>query len=110
MADEEEKWTKWWWLSYFGIDETWSAEERNVRIALGMSTLPIILIIYCISIALLGWFGIEQHVAALLAGAMSIIPGFLAARPIAAMLYSDYLRKADENSKKRLDGSSLHSN
>jgi hypothetical protein len=104
MADEEEKWTKWWWVTYFADFQAWSAEERKVRIALGMSTLPVFLVIYCIIIALFGWFGVEQHVAALLAGAISIIPGFLAARPIATMLYPDSLRKADENARKRLSG------
>ena len=95
MADEEGKWAKWWWLGYFGV-QTWSAEERNVRIALGMSILPVFLIIYGIIVVLFGWLGVERHVAALLAGAISIIPGFLAARPIATVLYSDSLRKADE--------------
>ena len=94
--------TRWWWLSYFGVDATWSAEERKVRIALGMSTLPIIMVVFFIADALLEWCGVERNGAALLAGLISMVLGFCSARPIATVLYPDLLRTADFNAEKRL--------
>jgi hypothetical protein len=105
MTDQEGKWTKWWWLSYFGA-QTWTAEERHVRIALGMSAVPVMLVLYFISDAFLEWLGVERTGAALLAGLVSTVLAFLSARPIAAVLYPSSLLKADENSKRRLSGSS----
>jgi hypothetical protein len=93
--------TKWWWLSYFGV-QAWSAEERKVRIALGMSTLPVMLVLYFIADVLLEWFGVERTGAALLAGLISTVLAFYSARPIATVLYPDLLRSADSNAEKRL--------
>jgi hypothetical protein len=100
MADTEEHWTKWWWVTYFADFRAWTAEERNVRLALGLSTIPVMLLVCFITAALLRLLGVEQHVAAILAGAISTVAAFLAARPIAMVLYPDSLQKADENSKK----------
>jgi hypothetical protein len=94
--------TKWWWLSYFGYDATWSAEERKVRIALGMSTVLIMLVLYFIADVLLEWFGVERTGAALLASLISTVLAFYSARPIATVLYPDLLHSADLNAEKRL--------
>jgi hypothetical protein len=69
------QYSKWWWLGYFGV-QTWTAEECTVRIALGMSTLPVIMLVFFVAAVLLGWVGVEQHVAAILAGLISVVPGF----------------------------------
>ena len=95
--------TKWWWLAYFGV-QAWTAEERHVRIALGMSVVPVMLVLYFIADALLEWFGVEQTGAALLAGLISTVLAFWSARPIATVLYPDLLRRADLNAEKRLSG------
>ena len=100
------QYSKWWWLSYFGVQHTWTVEERHVRIALGMSALPVMLVLYFITDALLELFGVERTGAALLAGLISTVLAFFSARPIATLLYPDSLRKADENARKRLSGNS----
>ena len=103
MASNEGRWTKWWWLAYFSVNApTWTAVERNVRIALGMTALAVFLIINFPIDAILNLIGIERHYAAVLAGAVSVVLAFFAARPIAVMLYPGPLRKADENSQRRL--------
>ena len=103
MASNEGRWTKWWWIAYFSVSEqTWSAVERNVRIALGMTALAVFLIINFPVDAILELIGVERHYAAVLAGAVSIVLAFFAARPIAMVLYPDSLQKADENSQRRL--------
>jgi hypothetical protein len=101
MTERSDSWTKWWWLGYFGV-QTWTAEERRVRIAPGMSALVAVLVVELIADALFEWVGVERHIAAILAGLISIVPGFFSARPIAAVLYADQLRIADLNAKKRL--------
>ncbi len=98
------QYSKWWWLGYFGV-QTWTAEERTVRIALGMSTLPVIMLVFFVAAVLLGWVGVEQHVAAILAGLISVVPGFISARPIATLLYPDLLGQADESARQPLSGS-----
>jgi hypothetical protein len=95
------QYSKWWWLSYFGV-QTWTVEERKVRIVLGMSTVPVMLVLYVLADVLLEWFGVERTGAALLAGLISTVLAFYSARPIATVLYPDLLRKADENTR---DGS-----
>jgi hypothetical protein len=96
--------SKWWWLGYFGV-QTWSVQERNVRIALGLTALVIIMVGLFVVDAIFEWFGVDPHVAAPLAALLSAVPGFCSARPIAAVLYSDLLRRADENARVRLAGS-----
>jgi hypothetical protein len=76
-----------------------------VRIALGMSALPVMLVFYFIADALLEWFGVERTGAALLAGLISTVLAFFSARPIATLVYPDLLGKADESARKRLSGS-----
>jgi len=104
VASNEDRWTKWWWLAYFGL-ETWTAVERSVRITLGMTALVIVLIIYFIIVGIFGLIGIDPHYGAPIAAAISIVPGFIATRPIAMMLFPDSLQMADENSQRRLRAS-----
>jgi uncharacterized membrane protein len=106
MADTEEYWTKWWWATYFADFQAWTAEERKVRMALGMSAIPVMLVLYITADVLLEWFGVERTVAALLAGLISTVFAFYSARPIATVLYPDLLRKADENARRRLSANS----
>ena len=51
---------------------------------------------------LLEWFRFDPHAAAPLALLLSIVPAFYSARPIAARLYPNLLRSADQNAAKRL--------
>jgi hypothetical protein len=102
LVDNEGRQYKWWWLAYFSVDTTWSAEERKVRIALGMSAVPVMLVLYFIIDALLEWIGVERTGAALLAGLISTVLAFFSARPIATLLYPDLLRRADLDAEKRL--------
>jgi hypothetical protein len=37
------QYSKWWWLGYFGV-QTWTAEERKVRIALSMAAFVITIV------------------------------------------------------------------
>jgi hypothetical protein len=93
--------TKWWWLGYFTM-ATWTSDERSARLALGFIVSVIIMPTLFVVDALLELFGVERHIAAILAGLLPILPGFYAARPIAAVLYPDLLRRADANAAKRL--------
>jgi hypothetical protein len=95
------QYSKWWWLGYFGV-QTWTVEERRVRISLGMTMTLVFGVVTFIISPLLSWIGVERHVAAILASLLSLWLAFFSARPIAAVLYPDFLRKADENARKRL--------
>jgi hypothetical protein len=101
MTEKSDGWTKWWWLGYFGV-QTWTAEERRVRIALGMSMIPVVAVVMFVLSPLLSWVGIERHVAAVLAGPVSLWLAFYSARPIAAVFYPNQLRNADLNARTRL--------
>jgi hypothetical protein len=96
--------TKWWWLGFFGV-QTWTVEERNVRMALGLTVLVIAIVGLLSLDVLLGWFGVDPHVSAPLAALVSIVPAFYSARSIASILYPDLLTTADQNAEKRLSGS-----
>jgi hypothetical protein len=101
MTEGSDGWTKWWWLGYFGV-QTWTVEERKVRIALGMTMILVFGIVTFTISPLLSWLGVERHVAAILAGLASLWLAFYSARPIATILYPDQLRSADLNAEKRL--------
>jgi hypothetical protein len=96
---------KWWWLGYFGV-QSWTVEERRARIAMGMTLLVSFLAAMVVVSTLLDWLGFEPHRGAFISAALSLIFGFFAARPIATELYRDLLRRADENARKRLSGTS----
>jgi hypothetical protein len=96
---------KWWWLGYFGV-QSWTVEERRARIAMGMTLLVSFLAAMVVVSTVLGWLGIEPHRGAFISAVLSLIFGFFAARPIATELYRDLLRRADENARKRLSGTS----
>lgn len=89
------------WIAYFGL-EAWTPIERKVRIALGMTALVFVLIIYFVLVGTFSLIGIDPHYGAPIAAAISIVPGFSAARPFAIVFFPDSLEKADENSRKRL--------
>jgi hypothetical protein len=96
VASRDDRWTKWWWIAYFGLD-AWTPVERKVRIALGMTALVFFLMIYLLVVEIFLLMGIERHYAAVTAGAVSIVLAFLVARPFAASL-----EEADANSRRRL--------
>lgn len=101
VAGHKDQWSKWWWIAYFGLD-AWTPVERKVRIALGMTATAIILIIYLSVVAIFTLIGVEPHYGAAIAAIGSIVPGFMAARPVGMMLFPDSLQRADENSQRRL--------
>jgi len=107
VANNDGKWTEWWWLAFFGL-RTWTFEERKARIALGMTTMVAFLVIH-FPLATLLKFGIERHYAAVLSGIVSVVLGFFVARPIAAIIFPDALRRADKNSQRRLRGRATRS-
>lgn len=107
VANSGDKWTEWWWLRVFGL-RTWTFEERKVRIALGMTAIVAFLVIY-FPLATLLQFGIKSHYAADLSGIVSVVLAFFAARPIATIIFPGALRKADENSQRRLRGRATRS-
>lgn len=100
MANND-KWTEWWWLGCFGL-QTWTFEERKVRIALVMTAMVAFLIIHFPLATILELIGIEPHYAAVSSGIVSVVLAFFAARPIARVLFSDALRRADESAQRRL--------
>lgn len=104
VANKDDRWTAWWWLGYFGV-QTWTIEERKVRIALGMTAMVAFLMIELPLDALFELIGIERHYAAAIAALVSVVLAFFVARPIARILYPDALQKADENSQRRLSKS-----
>jgi hypothetical protein len=85
--------------------QTWTVEERKVRIALGMTAMVAFLMIELPLDALFELIGIERHYAAAIAALVSVVLAFFVARPIARILYPDALQKADENSQRRLSKS-----
>jgi hypothetical protein len=107
VANNDDKWTKWWWLGLSGF-QTWTFEEHKVRIALGITTIVAFLIIH-FPLATLLEFGIEPHYAADLSGVVSLVLAFFAARPIATIIFPNALRKADGNSQTRLRGRAARS-
>lgn len=107
VANNDDKWTKWWWLRLFGL-QTWTFEEHKVRIALGTTAIVAFLIIH-FPLATLLEFGIEPHYAADLSGIVSVVLAVFAARPIATIIFPDALRRADENSQRRLRGRATRS-
>ena len=104
MASNDDRWTKWWWIAYFGLD-AWTSVERNVRIALGMTALIFVLIIYFVVVGIFSLIGLDPHYGAPIAAAIAIVPGFSAARPFAIVFFPESLARADENSRRRLRGS-----
>lgn len=102
VANNDGKWTKWWWLCFSGL-QTWTFEERKARIALGMTAMVAFLVIH-FPLATLLEFGIKPHYAAVLSGIVSVVLAFFAARPIATVIIPDALRRADKNSRRRLRG------
>jgi hypothetical protein len=101
VASRDDRWTKWWWIAYFGLD-AWTPVERKVRIALGMTALVFFLMIYLLVVEIFLLIGIERHYAAVTAGAVSIVLAFLAARPFAIVFFPASLEEADANSRRRL--------
>jgi hypothetical protein len=101
VASKNDRWTKWWWIAYFGL-ERWTAVERSVRISLGMTALVVVLVIYFMIVGIFALIGIDPHYGSPIAAAIAIAPGFLAARPIAMVFFAESLQKADENSQRRL--------
>jgi hypothetical protein len=99
MTNNVGKWTEWWWFRVSGL-RTWTWEERKVRLALGATVIVVFLIIDFPLAALLQ-FGVGLH-GAELSGIVSIVLAFFAARPIATIVFPDALRRADENSQRRL--------
>ena len=107
VANNDDNWTQWWWLDLFGL-WTWTFEERKVRIALGMTAMVAFLIIH-FPLATLLEIGIEPLHAAVLSGIVSVVLALFAARPIAAIIFPDALRRADKNSQRRLRGRATRS-
>ena len=103
MVSSGDKWTKWWWIAYFGLD-AWTPVERKVRIALGMTALVFFLIIDLSNAGIFELIGIEPHYGAVIAGVVSIVPAFYAARPFAIVFFAASLEEADANSQRRLRG------
>ena len=104
MAGSSDRWGKWWWIAYFGLD-AWTPVERKVRIALGMTALVFFLII-CLSISgIFELIGVEPHYGAIIAAIVSIVLAFLAARPFAIVFFPASLEEADVNSQRRLNRS-----
>jgi len=99
--EENDGWSKWWWLGYFGV-RTWTAEEQRVRLAMGMGAATVSAIAILVLASLFSWAGVERHAAALLAAPISLWVAFYTARPIATALYPDLLRQADLNARTRL--------
>lgn len=95
--------TKWWWLGFFGV-QAWTVEERNVRIALGLTVLFVGTVGLVSVDVVLGSLGVDPHVSGPIAALVSIVPAFYLARPIASLLYPNLLRVADRNAEKRLRG------
>jgi hypothetical protein len=94
-----------WWLGYFGV-QSWTVEERRARIVMGMTLLVSFLVAMVAVSTVLDWLGIEPHRGAFISAVLSLVFGVFAARPIATELYRDLLRRADENARKRLFGTS----
>ena len=102
MAKSGRRWTKWWWLGFFGV-QTWTVEERRARIALQLTMLACMIATLWIAGTILEWLGMERHRAATLAALMAVVVGFPSARPIARVLYPDLLAVADRNAEERLN-------
>jgi hypothetical protein len=104
-AIEPSQYSKWWWLGYFGV-QYWTVEERRARIAMGMTLLVSFGVAMAVVSKIFDWVGIEPHRGAFISAVLSVIFGLFVARPIAAELYRDLLRRADENARKRLSRTS----
>jgi hypothetical protein len=104
-AIECSQYSKWWWLGYFGV-QNWTVEERRARIAMGMTLLVSFGAMMAAVSKIFDWVGIEPHRGAFISAMLSFIFGLFATRPIATELYRDLLRRADENARKRLSGTS----
>jgi hypothetical protein len=91
---------KWWWLS-FDL-RTLTAEERNARMALYMTTAVIAVLLLWLLAAIFAGIGVEEHVAATLAAPFSIVGGFCSARTIVRFLFPKLLQMADQNAGTRL--------
>jgi hypothetical protein len=104
VASRDDRWTKWWWIAYFGLD-AWTPVERKVRIALGMTALAFFLIIDLSIAGIFELIGIEPHYGAVIAAVFSIVLAFSAARPFAIVFFPVSLEEADANSQRRLRGS-----
>ena len=101
MVENVPRWTKWWWLGFFGV-QTWTIEERRARLVLLMIGLVSCVIALLLADAVLEWIVFERHIAAALAALASVAFGFATARPIAAELYPEILKSGDENAFRRL--------
>jgi hypothetical protein len=101
VAMAHSRYSKWWWLGYFGV-QSWTAEERRARIVMGMMLLVSFLAAMLIVSTVVDWLGVEVHRGAFISAALSFIFGLYAARPIATELYRDLVQRADERARQRL--------
>jgi hypothetical protein len=95
------QYSKWWWLGYFDV-QSWTVEERRARIVLGMTWLASVFVAMFVVSTAFDWLGLEAHWGAFISAVLSVVFGFVSARPIATELYRDLLRRADENARERL--------
>jgi uncharacterized membrane protein (DUF485 family) len=102
-ATAPSQYTKWWWLGYFGV-QSWTAEERRARIAMGMTLLVSFLAAMLVVSTVFDWLGVEAHRGAFISAGLSLIVGLFAARPVATELYRDLVQRADERARQRLSG------
>jgi hypothetical protein len=86
--------------------QKWTVEERRARLAMGMTLSVSFVAAMAVVSKIFDWVGIEPPRGALISGVLSVILGLFVARPIATELYRDLLRRADENARKRLSGTS----
>lgn len=91
----------WWWLTSFDYAQ-WSTAERRARIALLLIALAVWIALFLLVDTMLAWAGVDAHVAAPAAALLSMVPAFLAARPIAMPLFGEVVRQADANAAARL--------
>jgi hypothetical protein len=91
----------WWWLTSFDYAQ-WSPPERRARIALLLTALAVWIALFLLVDTMLAWAGVDAHVAAPAAALLSMVPAFVAARPIATPLFREVVRQADANAAVRL--------
>ncbi|MBU6457235.1 MAG: hypothetical protein KGL35_23335 [Bradyrhizobium sp.] len=101
VATVHSRYSKWWWLGYFGV-QSWTAEERRARIVMGMILLVSFVAAMLVVSTVVDWLDVEAHREAFISAALSFIFGLYAARPIATGLYRDLVQRADERAQQRL--------
>ena len=92
---------KWWWLGYFGV-QTWTVEERRVRMTLFLTVFINLIVGLFVVGPLLEWFRFDPHAAAPLALLLSIVPAFYSARPIGSEALSQSLEKCGSKCRQAL--------